>query len=1061
MPGYETAIVRLTTPAGVTAGLGVLVGPDKVMTCAHVVNAALSRPEREQAQPDPAAEVSVRFPLIDGSAVRTATIAAWVAPAAQGAGGDVAGLVLGEPAPAAATAARFSTAPATPGERLRVFGFPGTPPRANGAWVDLDLKGEVGNNLIQVESREDQSIKAQPGYSGSAVWSDEAGQIVGLLHATAFADEPERDAYLIPPLTIAAAWEEELDYLAVPPNPYRGLEPFTRDHAHVFFGRDDDIAGLVEMVRTHGVTTLIGPSGVGKSSLAQAGVVPALLDEQPWTVAVFRPGPDPWERLAAALYRAQHPDEATITYEASRQEVRRLRREGIAPVAQFLRSDGRPLLVVVDQFEELLDRERHGDRGLIDLLIPEPATGADADDILYRTLLTLRTDFFDSLLLIPGMSARLSRDFYTLWPLTNEQMHDAMVRPAAMHGVTFEDGLLDVLTGESNEGRMLPLVEFTLTQMWPRMRRKTLTHAEYHALGGVTGALDRFADQQIAALSSQPTELLDRVLLRLVRAVPDADRDEPLIMRRRARKSDVPPEEWEVLQHLANARLVTTDRDAADAPYAELAHESLITAWQRLDQLVADNVRLLNWLTDVERRVSQGDPLPESRLPEALTWLAERPEDIPETVHTFVAESAAAAEEVTRKVRQLEALTEVGEAVGSSLDLDQVLSTIVMSAVRTSRADGGSMMQYDTEGRCFSVRTEFGTAPDLFAKLLDLHVGLDTTLVGRAAREGRALQVSDLAEVERDEHLQLLFDAGWQSIMVAPMLRQDRLIGALVIRRKSAGTFSDENVSLLETFASQSALVIYNADLFQQLEVTSQQLKMVSQYRSAFLASMSHELRTPLNAIIGFSEVLLERLFGDINQRQEEYLRDIWSSGTHLLEIINDAIDLSRLEAGRMELDAATFAVRTSLDSALAEVRDKAAAQGLELTLTVTDEVGEIYADEMRFRQVLLNLLTNAVKFTPSGGHVAVDAHVDGAELVVTVSDDGPGIPEEDQQYLLASFQQSGRGGEERQGTGLGLAVSRRIIELFGGRMWLESVEGEGSTFGFSVPLESTTGEDG
>jgi signal transduction histidine kinase/ActR/RegA family two-component response regulator len=410
--------------------------------------------------------------------------------------------------------------------------------------------------------------------------------------------------------------------------------------------------------------------------------------------------------------------------------------------------------------------------------------------------------------------------------------------------------------------------------------------------------------------------------------------------------------------------------------------------------------------------------------------------------------------ELAGKVEQLQALADVGEAISSSLDLDEVLFTIVMNAVRMSGADGGSIMQYVEHDRSFSVRTTYGTSDELVAELRSIRIEIDSTLVGRAAREGRPLQVPDLDAAERDPHLQLMFDYGWRSVLVAPMLRQGQIVGALVIRRKTPHTFSESTIDLLETFANQSALAIYNAGLFRELEVKKDELQIASQHKSEFLASMSHELRTPLNAVIGFAEVLLERMFGDINPRQEGYLRDIWSSGKHLLELLNEILDLSKVEAGRMELAASTFTVRDAIEYAMSMVRERAALHGITLELRVSSDVGLIYADELRFKQVVLNLLSNAVKFTPDSGHVQVSATIEDAEhLAVTVTDDGPGIAVEDQERIFESFHQGGRGVPKDEGTGLGLTLCRRIVELFGGRMWLDSDMGRGSTFGFSVPL--------
>ena len=384
--------------------------------------------------------------------------------------------------------------------------------------------------------------------------------------------------------------------------------------------------------------------------------------------------------------------------------------------------------------------------------------------------------------------------------------------------------------------------------------------------------------------------------------------------------------------------------------------------------------------------------------------------------------------------------------VSSSLVLDEVLSNIIMNAVRFSGCDGGSIMEYVEEERCFSVRSAYASSPDLLARLRQIKVELETTLVGRSALEGHPIAVPDLDTVDLDPHLRLLHDDGWRSVLAVPVLRGERIIGALVVRRKTPGEFSAETVEFLETFASQSALAVWNAQLFRELETKTAELQVASQHKSEFLASMSHELRTPLNAVIGFSEVLLERMFGDLNERQDEYLRDILGSGRHLLQLLNDILDLSKVEAGRMELERSTL-LRCAAPSstAISMVRERAAAHGIEITLEVEPGVETLDSDELRFKQVLLNLLSNAVKFTPDGGRVGGGRRGgSGDELAVTVTDNGTGIPPEDRERIFESFQQGRRGAQSEEGTGLGLTLCRRIVALLGGRMWLETEVGGG-----------------
>jgi signal transduction histidine kinase len=216
---------------------------------------------------------------------------------------------------------------------------------------------------------------------------------------------------------------------------------------------------------------------------------------------------------------------------------------------------------------------------------------------------------------------------------------------------------------------------------------------------------------------------------------------------------------------------------------------------------------------------------------------------------------------------------------------------------------------------------------------------------------------------------------------------------------------------------------------------------------------MSHELRTPLNAIIGFSEVLTERMFGELNEKQDEYLKDIHASGQHLLSLINDILDLSKIEAGRMELELTNFDLPTTLDNALTLVRERAGRHGVALRVTVDERVGQVRADERKIRQVVLNLLSNAIKFTPDGGRIDVRAVPTDGAVEVSVTDPGVGIALEDQEAIFEEFRQVGTAAKKVEGTGLGLALSRKFIELHGGRIWVESEVGKGSTFRFTLPM--------
>jgi len=280
-------------------------------------------------------------------------------------------------------------------------------------------------------------------------------------------------------------------------------------------------------------------------------------------------------------------------------------------------------------------------------------------------------------------------------------------------------------------------------------------------------------------------------------------------------------------------------------------------------------------------------------------------------------------------------------------------------------------------------------------------------------------------------------------------------MGALTVWRKVAGSFSAEVVNLLQTFATQSALAIQNARLFREIEEKGRQIETANRHKSEFLANMSHELRTPLNAIIGFSEVLGERMFGELNEKQAEYTDDILSSGRHLLSLINDILDLSKVEAGRMELELTKFDLPMAIDNALTLIRERASRHGIRLHHSVDERLGELTGDERKIKQILLNLLSNAVKFTPEGGRVDVDAVSSDGVVEISVSDTGIGIAPQDQETIFEEFRQVGTDyAQKREGTGLGLTLTRKFVELHGGKIWVESELGRGSRFIFTLPID-------
>ncbi len=336
-------------------------------------------------------------------------------------------------------------------------------------------------------------------------------------------------------------------------------------------------------------------------------------------------------------------------------------------------------------------------------------------------------------------------------------------------------------------------------------------------------------------------------------------------------------------------------------------------------------------------------------------------------------------------------------------------------------------------------------------------IRLGEGVTGQAVTTRAPVQVPDILDQREYTGTRvrpMLTRLGYRSLLSIPLFREQQIMGGLTVWRKQAGNFEPEIVNLLQTFATQSALAIQNARLFREIEDKSREIETANRHKSEFLANMSHELRTPLTAIIGFSEVLSEKLFGELNDKQNEYMDDIVSSGRHLLSLINDILDLSKVEAGRMELDLTKFDIPTAIDNALILIRERATRHGVMLRHTVDERLGEVIGDERKFKQILLNLLSNAVKFTEEGGRIDVDAALTNGAVEISVSDTGSGIAPENQETIFEEFRQVGTDySKKREGTGLGLTLTRKFVELHGGKIWVESAVGKGSTFTFTLPL--------
>ena len=514
---------------------------------------------------------------------------------------------------------------------------------------------------------------------------------------------------------------------------------------------------------------------------------------------------------------------------------------------------------------------------------------------------------------------------------------------------------------------------------------------------------------------------------------------------------------------IAATSIVTTRRYIA-RPLAALQESAAMIARGKLDAPIDTTHR--DEIGDLARDLDGMRRSLEALIDERRQYV-ERLEVANRTLEQRVEERTGALQakthELTRTVDELRALGQVGRAVSSTLDLETVLTVIVSHAVQITGTDGGAIYEYDPTTRTFELRATHQMEPELIAALRANPPRLGEGTVGRAAASRLPVQIADIHEdVSYGERLRDLFDRyGFRARLAVPLVREDEIVGALVVRRRSPGLFSSELSELLQTFATQSVLAIQNARLFREIEEQRRALEVASQHKSQFLANMSHELRTPMNAIIGVSEMLLEDA-RDLSRDEEiEPLTRVLRAARHLLAIINDILDLSKIEAGKMDLHLESFPVAPLLEDVSGTLRGLAKANGNILLVECAPDVGTMRADAMRVRQALLNLSSNAVKFTENG-QVTIAAErrrgAAGDEIVMRVADTGIGMTPDQIARLFQDFTQADASTTRKYGgTGLGLAISRRFCRMMGGDISVESRPGRGSVFTIRLPATVAT----
>jgi signal transduction histidine kinase len=412
--------------------------------------------------------------------------------------------------------------------------------------------------------------------------------------------------------------------------------------------------------------------------------------------------------------------------------------------------------------------------------------------------------------------------------------------------------------------------------------------------------------------------------------------------------------------------------------------------------------------------------------------------------------------ELAQSVRELKALEEIGRAVTSSLDTKAVLATIVTRAVQLTQADGGAIYRYDASRNLFELAEAHALEQSFQDAIRSARIELDESVLGLASKEGHAIAIPDLRQAPNFSLRDATLAAGFHSILVVPLLAQDEILGALVVQRRLVGDFPASTIGLMQTFAHQSVLAMNNARLFREVDQKGRELAIANDHKAQFFANMSHELRTPLNGMLGFSELLVDGLYGALPDKAMEVLDRIQKDGRHLLGLINDVLDISKIDAGQLSLSLSDYSVQSIVDTVVATTGALARAKGIEVRAAVPPDLPIGYGDERRLTQVLLNIVGNAIKFTDTG---FVEVRVDAMDehFKIEVEDTGPGIPPADQGRIFDEFQQVDNSiTRQKGGTGLGLSISRRLVRAHGGQIDVHSMLGVGSTFNIVLPVRAS-----
>jgi WD40 repeat protein len=723
----KASLVRIRSKDNAIAGVGFLVSERRVLTCAHVVAQALNVPlETPEAPGD---EVLLDFPLLTPGEIFAARTVVWRpaypdASREHGDTEDVAGLELQADPPRGSEIAHLVKSEDLWGHAFRSFGFPSS--HDNGVYAAGVLRAAQVGGWVQIEGVRDIGYFVTPGFSGSPVWDEQLDGVVGMVVGAERRPEV-RAAFMIPTGALAKAWPD-LDRHTIPPCPYRGLFAFREQDATFFFGRGAFTDRLVKAVQKKPLAAVIGPSGSGKSSVVFAGLVPQLRHEGGWLIASFRPGPSPFQALAATLLSVLEPQKSEVDRLIEIPKVADSLRQGPLTLQsvgeRILEKDGTgaQLLLIADQFEELYtlcssepERQR-----FLDVLLALIGAASGGTNTRLRLALTLRADFVAHALAHRAFADALQDADIKLGPMTRGELQEAIEGPAARLRVGIEDGLTERFLDAVQEAPgNLPLLEFALAQLWPKQRNGRLTHAAYDEVGGVGEALARYAEEKFKDLTTDDQTRMQRILLQSVRPG-----DEHEDTRRRATRAEVGEESWGLVARLADMRLVVSGRDESSGQETvEIVHEALIREWDRLHQWTAVDRAFRTWQERLRAAMQQwkasggdeGALLRGFLLVEAEDWSKKRQPDLSAAEREYIQASLLLRDREQEVHKQEQAAKERlrRRVTASALGAVVVLSILSIVAVQQRRHAG--------EEATLALSRQFAAqARSYFASQLDL-----------------------------------------------------------------------------------------------------------------------------------------------------------------------------------------------------------------------------------------------------------------------------------------------------------------------------------------------------